>query len=87
MIIGLDDTDSVNGMCTTYIGTLIVGFKDTGSDLIRSPQTFAFNQIIPIKQGNGAVSIRIRENSGPRLSDKIKSVSRYITKYSESGDS
>ena len=90
MIIGLDDTDSVNGMCTTYIGTLIVeALKDLGSDLIREPpRLLRLNPNNPYKtRGNGAVSIRIRENSGPRLSDKIKSVSfDIITKYSESGD-
>lgn len=90
MIIGLDDTDSVNGMCTTYIGTLIVeALKDLGSDLIREPpRLLRLNPNNPYKtRGNGAVSIRIRENIDPRLSDKIKSVSfDIITKYSESGD-
>jgi tRNA(Ile2)-agmatinylcytidine synthase len=38
-------------------------------------------------RGNGAVSIRITETSGPKILEKIKSVSfDIVTKYSESGD-
>ena len=38
MIIGLDDTDSVDGMCTTYIGTLIVdAIRDLDRNIIREP--------------------------------------------------
>ena len=90
MIIGIDDTDSVNGMCTTYIGTLIVeAIKDIDRNLIRElPRLLRLNPNNPYKtRGNGAVSIRVRENIDPKIVDKIKSVSfDIITKYSESGD-
>jgi len=90
VIIGIDDTDSVNGMCTTYIGTLIVeAIKDIDRDLIRElPRLLRLNPNNPYKtRGNGAVSIRVRENIDPKIVDKIKSVSfDIITKYSESGD-
>jgi tRNA(Ile2)-agmatinylcytidine synthase len=58
VIIGLDDTDSVDGMCTTYIGTLIVGaIRDLDRNLIREPpKLLRLNPNNPYKtRGNGAV--------------------------------
>ncbi|NMC60899.1 MAG: tRNA(Ile2) 2-agmatinylcytidine synthetase, partial [Candidatus Methanofastidiosa archaeon] len=90
MIIGLDDTDSVNGMCTTYIGTLIVeSIKDMDRTLIKEPpRLIRLNPNNPYKtRGNGAVSIRIAEKTDSNLIDKIKTISYDIVKnYSESGD-
>ncbi|MEN6379374.1 MAG: tRNA(Ile)(2)-agmatinylcytidine synthase [Methanofastidiosum sp.] len=90
MIIGLDDTDSVDGMCTTYIGTLIVeAIRDLDRNLIREPpKLLRLNPNNPYKtRGNGAVSIRVTETSDPKILEKIKSVSfDIVTKYSESGD-
>ena len=90
MIIGLDDTDSVDGMCTTYIGTLIVeAIRDLDRNIIREPpKLLRLNPNNPYKtRGNGAVSIRITETSGSKILEKIKSVSfDIVTKYSESGD-
>ncbi len=90
MIIGLDDTDSVNGMCTTYIGTLIVeAIKEIDKGIIREPpKLLRLNPNNPYKtRGNGAVSIIIVDNSNLELIDKIKDTSfDIVTKYSESGD-
>jgi tRNA(Ile2)-agmatinylcytidine synthase len=90
VIIGLDDTDSVNGMCTTYIGTLIVeSIKDMDRTLIKEPpRLIRLNPNNPYKtRGNGAVSIRIAEKTDSNLIDKIKTISYDIVKnYSESGD-
>ncbi|KYC51603.1 MAG: tRNA(Ile2) 2-agmatinylcytidine synthetase TiaS [Candidatus Methanofastidiosum methylothiophilum] len=90
MIIGLDDTDSVDGMCTTYIGTLIVeAIRDLDRNLIREPpKLLRLNPNNPYKtRGNGAVSIRITDNSNPEILEKIKSISfDIIANYSESGD-
>ncbi len=90
MIIGLDDTDSVDGMCTTYIGTLIVeAIKKIDRDLISEPpKLLRLNPNNPFKtRGNGAVSIRINNNADPEILEKIKYVSfDIVTKYSESGD-
>lgn len=90
MIIGLDDTDSVDGMCTTYIGTLIVeAIRDLDRNLIREPpKLLRLNPNNPYKtRGNGAVSIRITDTSDPKILEKIKSLSfDIVTKYSESGD-
>ncbi len=90
MIIGLDDTDSVDGMCTTYIGTLIVeAIRDLDRNLIKEPpKLLRLNPNNPYKtRGNGAVSIRVTDTSDPKILEKIKSVSfDIVTKYSESGD-
>jgi len=90
VIIGLDDTDSVDGMCTTYIGTLIVeAIRDLDIQIIKEPpKLLRLNPNNPYKtRGNGAVSIRITDNSDPEILKKIKSVSfDIIVKYSESGD-
>jgi len=90
VIIGLDDTDSVDGMCTTYIGTLIVeAIRDLDRNIIREPpKLLRLNPNNPYKtRGNGAVSIRITNTPGPKILEKIKSVSfDIVTKYSESGD-
>jgi len=90
VIIGLDDTDSVDGMCTTYIGTLIVeAIRDLDRNIIREPpKLLRLNPNNPYKtRGNGAVSIRIAETSDPKILEKIKSVSfDIVANYSESGD-
>ena len=90
MIIGLDDTDSVDGMCTTYIGTLIVeAIRGLDRNLIREPpKLLRLNPNNPYKtRGNGAVSIRVTDTPDPKVLEKIKSVSfDIVTKYSESGD-
>ena len=90
MIIGLDDTDSVDGMCTTYIGTLVVeAIRELDRNIIREPpKLLRLNPNNPYKtRGNGAVSIRIIDNSNPEMLEKIKAVSfDIISKYSESGD-
>jgi len=90
VIIGLDDTDSVDGMCTTYIGTLIVeAIRGLDRNLIREPpKLLRLNPNNPYKtRGNGAVSIRVTDTPDPKVLEKIKSVSfDIVTKYSESGD-
>lgn len=90
MLIGLDDTDSVFGMCTTYIGTLIIeAIKDIDINLIKEPpKLIRLNPNNPYKtRGNGAVSIRIVENVDSTTIKKIKSLSfDIIRNYSESGE-
>lgn len=89
MIIGLDDTDSINEMCTTYIGTLIVeAICEVDKNLIREPpKLIRLNPNNPYKtRGNGAVSICVADSSSETL-EKIKSLSfDIIKKYSEPGN-
>lgn len=64
--IGIDDTDSVSGMCTTYLATeLILEFSEC--DIIGYPRLVRLNPNIPWKtRGNGAISIRFGQGFGRR---------------------
>jgi Predicted DNA-binding protein containing a Zn-ribbon domain len=57
--VGIDDTDSRNGMCTTYLATLIVEeLERRGIRLIDYPRLVRLNPNIPWKtRGNGALAL------------------------------
>lgn len=65
--IGIDDTDSVSGMCTTYLATeLILEFSEC--DIIGYPRLVRLNPNIPWKtRGNGAISIRFGKGFGRKF--------------------
>ncbi|MEW6069096.1 MAG: tRNA(Ile)(2)-agmatinylcytidine synthase [Candidatus Thermoplasmatota archaeon] len=69
MYIGVDDTDSVKGMCTTYLATEIVrDLQNLGVDIIGYPRLVRLNPNIPWKtRGNGAICIRIGKGAGKKL--------------------
>ena len=60
--IGLDDTDSPRGGCTTYLGALLVEkLQAMGTEFIDYPNLIRLNPNAPWKtRGNGAVSLRIQ---------------------------
>lgn len=64
MYIGVDDTDSVNGMCTTYLATeLVMEFSDL--DLLGNPRLVRLNPNVPWKtRGNAAISLRLGKGAG-----------------------
>ncbi|MGB2842308.1 MAG: tRNA(Ile)(2)-agmatinylcytidine synthase [Halobacteriota archaeon] len=64
MIIGIDDTDSRKGMCTTYLCAVLVDeFKKQRYGEVSTPRLVRLNPCIPFKtRGNGAVSFEIRLN-------------------------
>jgi tRNA(Ile2)-agmatinylcytidine synthase len=70
VIIGIDDTDSKKGMCTTYLcAVLIKELKKYGE--ISVPRLVRLNPCIPFKtRGNGAVSFEI----GTKKEKKVKQV-------------
>ncbi|BAA30931.1 tRNA(Ile2) 2-agmatinylcytidine synthetase TiaS [Pyrococcus horikoshii] len=56
--IGLDDTDSPNGMCTTYLGALLYRELSRFGEPVDLPKLIRLNPNIPYKtRGNGAVSL------------------------------
>ena len=61
LIIALDDTDSNDGMCTTYIMTLIIEYlKKNKFEIINFPRLVRLNPSIPYKtRGNAALSVEI----------------------------
>ncbi len=61
MYIGIDDTDSINGMCTTYISSVIIDeLKHFGFKVIDYPRLIRLNPFARFKtRGNGAVSFKV----------------------------
>jgi tRNA(Ile2)-agmatinylcytidine synthase len=66
MIIGIDDTDSRAGMCTTYLCAVLVDeLNQRGYGDVSTPRLVRLNPCIPFKtRGNGAVSFEIRIAKG-----------------------
>ena len=60
--VGLDDTDSPDGMCTTYVGAVVVDrLKGIGVRLTDFPFLVRLNPNWPLKtRGNCAVAVRFR---------------------------
>lgn len=58
MIIGIDDTDSREGMCTTYLGALLAGELSSFCGQVGDPLLIRLNPTIPYKtRGNASVAI------------------------------
>ncbi|ANF23628.1 tRNA(Ile2) 2-agmatinylcytidine synthetase TiaS [Thermococcus piezophilus] len=56
--IGIDDTDSPNGMCTTYLGAILYRELSRIAEPIDLPRLIRLNPNIPYKtRGNGAVAM------------------------------
>lgn len=69
MWIGVDDTDSVRGGCTTYLARLILEqLTDQGFGVIGYPRLVRLNPNIPWKtRGNGAIAVQIGRGRGPQV--------------------
>lgn len=66
MFLGFDDTDSANGMCTTYLTSEII--LRTGLDVIGYPSLVRLNPNIGYKtRGNGAISLRLGKGDGKKF--------------------
>ena len=60
MYIGLDDTDSREGMCTTYLCTLILRELRGMALRVGLPRLIRLNPNIPYKtRGNGALCFEV----------------------------
>ncbi len=83
--IGFDDTDSKNGMCTTFLAYKIVEYlKKAQVKFLDYPYLIRFNPNIPWKtRGNGAVALKIKTNKPDYIK---KSLIRFIKKYSAVND-
>ncbi len=59
--IGIDDTDSAKGMCTTYLATVLIErLEKEGMSVEGFPRLIRLNPTVPFKtRGNGAVSILV----------------------------
>jgi tRNA(Ile2)-agmatinylcytidine synthase len=64
--IGVDDTDSTEGMCTTYLASLLIE-EFSEYDIIGYPRLVRLNPNIPWKtRGNGAIAICFGEGQGEK---------------------
>lgn len=79
--IGVDDTDSPKGGCTTYIAALAVELlvKRFNAEFIDYPNLIRLNPNVPWKtRGNGAVCLRVRVGEGglKELKDEVVNLVR-----------
>ncbi len=64
LLVGIDDTDSLQGMCTTHVAAELV-CRVEGLDLIGYPRLVRLNPNIPWKtRGNGALCLAFGEGRG-----------------------
>jgi len=80
--IGIDDTDSPKGMCTTFLAYKIINrLKKENVNFLDFPKLVRFNPNIPWKtRGNGAVSIKISTNNPSKIKNLVK---KYVKQYSD----
>lgn len=71
--IGIDDTDSPDGMCTTYLASQIINkLEDNGIKLQDYPRLIRLNPFARFKtRGNGGVSLKILNDDKASLAKKI----------------
>jgi tRNA(Ile2)-agmatinylcytidine synthase len=72
MHIGIDDTDSTRGGCTTYIAALLTAeLKQLGAKFLDYPNLIRLNPNVPWKtRGNGALCLRVEFDAA--LEEQIK---------------
>lgn len=79
--IGIDDTDSPKGMCTTFLAYKIAGLIRKDVKFLDFPRLIRFNPNIPWKtRGNGAVSFRVQTIHPSRVKRMVK---RLVEKYAD----
>jgi tRNA(Ile2)-agmatinylcytidine synthase len=80
--IGIDDTDSPKGMCTTFLAYKIINrLKKENVDFLDFPNLVRFNPNIPWKtRGNGAVGIKISTSNPKKIKNLIK---KFVKQYSD----
>ncbi|MGC8836084.1 MAG: TiaS agmantine-binding domain-containing protein [Infirmifilum sp.] len=82
--IGVDDTDSPQGFCTTFLGFLLtLEFKRLGLTFLDLPYLVRLNPNVPFKtRGNAAISLHL-EAPNLTIEEVVKLLSNLISKYSE----
>ena len=80
--IGIDDTDSPKGMCTTFLSYKIVKFLEKEKiQFVDFPSLIRFNPNIPWKtRGNGAVRLIIKTKNPKKIKNKI---TQFVANYSD----
>ena len=80
--IGIDDTDSPDGMCTTFLASTILNeFRENGIQIIDFPRLIRLNPFARFKtRGNGGVSFKLDLNQNIDLAKEI--VLNYVSELS-----
>jgi len=88
MYVGIDDTDSKEGMCTTYICSVIIDeLKYFGFSIIDYPRLIRLNPFARFKtRGNGALSFKINIKSEEDVQKVKEIVLKKIEELSELED-
>jgi tRNA(Ile2)-agmatinylcytidine synthase len=75
LYIGIDDTDSSSGMCTTYVTCVIISkLKDCGFNITGFPRLIRLNPFARFKtRGNGATSFKLELKSDKEV-DEVKKI-------------
>lgn len=67
MYVAVDDTDSVNGNCTTFLATEIISVLSDDLDVIGYPRLVRLNPSVPWKtRGNGSLVMRFGKGCGKK---------------------
>lgn len=82
--IGIDDTDSPDGMCTTFLGAILAErFARQGLRFTDFPNLIRLNPNIPFKtRGNGAVSLHLKV-AADDVENIIEILQSYLYLFSE----
>ena len=80
--IGIDDTDSPDGMCTTFLASTILNeFRDNGIEIVGYPRLIRLNPFARFKtRGNGGVSFKLGMDQNIDLAKEI--VLKYVSELS-----
>tara|TARA_Y100000590_G_scaffold185628_1_gene211559 strand:+ start:17527 stop:18846 length:1320 start_codon:yes stop_codon:yes gene_type:complete len=79
--IGIDDTDSPKGMCTTFLAYKIINrLKKENVSFLDYPNLVRFNPNIPWKtRGNGAVGFKISTSNPKKIKNLVKKLVRHYS--------
>ncbi len=82
--VGIDDTDSSEGMCTTYISAVVMDeLKHCGFQLLGNPRLIRLNPFAPFKtRGNGAISFNLILKSGKEAEKAKKLILNHVENLS-----
>lgn len=88
LYIGIDDTDSSSGMCTTYVTCVIISkLKDYGFNISGYPRLIRLNPFARFKtRGNGALSFKLELENEKQVEEVKKIVLENVSELSELQD-
>ena len=88
LYVGIDDTDSSSGMCTTYVTCVIISkLKDYGFNISGYPRLIRLNPFARFKtRGNGALSFKLKLKTEKEVEEVKKLVLENVQTLSELQD-